>query len=350
MFSTYKENANIADMNSNKKFKKVLVVMPGDTSFMPYLSEFRKLGVKSQLFNYRGTVFIEKIIFAFSLLIRMINQPYAKITYEFGQKLINLRLIKVVKKNKPDLVLVIKGENIAASTVLEIRKITRVVNYFSDYMRWFSEEQMKAWLSAYEVTFTGDMWDVETYRKKGFKNLYHVHLPAPPVSNIPKNKKNDLVFVGAYSKEREETFKLLKDLNFKIWGDKKWESSILKNNFMGKWLSNDENLEVFKNSKIVVNFHNDLTGKNRYINLRAFEAAACEALLISDLRKDLPTVFKIGKEIIVYKNKSDLYKKVKYYLNNDDERLKIASAGRKRVLKEHTYKQRIKKMLSLIKG
>ena len=323
--------------------------MPGDSSFKFYLDTFNKLGMENKLFNYRGTVLLEKFVFAGSLIFNKVRKSSKNnFIYDFGQKLINLRLVREVKRYKPDLVLVIKGENITPDTVLKIKKVSRVVNYFSDYMRWFSDEQIKSWLKAYEVVYTGDMWDVETYRKKGFKNLYHVHLPAPPMKKIPKNKKNDVVFVGAYSKERENAFKKLKDLDFKIWGDQKWAESSLKDNFMGKWLSNDENLDVFKKTKIVVNFHNDLTGKNRYINLRAFEAVASQALLISDLRRDLPTVFKIGEEILIYKNSDDLYKKVIYYLEHEKERQKIALKGYKRVLKNHTYEVRVKQMFSLI--
>lgn len=323
-----------------KSLKKVLVVMPDYSSFKFYLTTFDRLEIENRLFDYRRTVLYEKIISVFSLFYK----PLKKVV----QESINLRLVRVIKKYKPDLVLVIKGENIKPETVLEIKKYTRIVNYFSDYMRWFSEEQIKAWLEAYDVVYTGDKWDVECYRKIGFKNLYHIHLPAPPIIKIPKRKKYDIVFTGAYSKEREEVFEKLKDLNFKIWGDVKWVKSSLKKNFMGRWLSNDENLEVFKKAKIVVNFHNDLTGKNRYINLRSFEAAACQALLITDLRRDLPTVFKIGEEIIVYKNGQDLYKKVLYYLSNEKERLKIALKGNKRVLKDHTYEKRINQMFSLI--
>ena len=55
----------------------------------------------------------------------------------------------------------------------------------------------------------------------------------------------------------------------------------------------------------------------------------------------------IGKEIVVYENKQDAIEKAAYYLAHEDERRRIAEAGKQRVLKDHTVGSRVAYMLDL---
>lgn len=314
--------------------------MPENSSFYhPIVDSFFRMGIDSQLFDNRRTVFYEKAIFVLSKIIPSF--------YILGTKLLNRRLIWKVKKYKPDLVLVIKGENIFPETVEEIKKRYDIVNYFSDYFRWFGDEKMTGWIKAYPVMYTGDPYDVNRFKKKGFKNLFYIPLAGPIIKEFFKRRKYNVVFVGAYSKDREERFKDLKRFGLRIWGDQKWKSSSLADCFMNKWLSADETLEVFKNAKIVVNYHN-FTKKNRYVNLRVFEATSCNSLLITDNRPDLADFFVDGREIVIYKNTGDLFEKVGYYLKNESKRLDIANQGYKRLLRDHTFDLRLKEMFKIV--
>ena len=51
--------------------------------------------------------------------------------------------------------------------------------------------------------------------------------------------------------------------------------------------------------------------------------------------KELSEMYADGVEAVFYMSKDDFVSKVKYYLENDDEREKIARAGRERLLKSH---------------
>ena len=59
-------------------------------------------------------------------------------------------------------------------------------------------------------------------------------------------------------------------------------------------------------------------------------------------------MFDIGKEIVVYNNLADLDNKVKYYLDNEEERESIAKAGYERSKKDHTYFERSKRLVEII--
>ena len=318
-----------------KKIKKVLIVIASYSAFRnPLKKAFRSLDIMTSFFDNRKTTLFEKMIFASSLVI-----PHF---YSLATRQLNNRLVKQIQRFKPDLVLVSKGENILPGTVKAISKNTIIVNWFTDFFDDF--KMINKWLSVYSFFFTGDRQDVKTYRKKGYENLFCLPYAGPTISTKHKNRMNDVVFIGSYSPTREKLFEEMKSFNLKIWGDDKWAKSKLSGNYMGKWLNQDGVKDVLTNSKIVINHH-----QNRVLNMRVYEATAAGAMLITDNAPDLHLMFKVGREVILYNNQKDLYKKIKYYLKNDDLRAKIAQSGYLRTKNDHNYTNRIKLMFSIIR-
>jgi hypothetical protein len=84
------------------------------------------------------------------------------------------------------------------------------------------------------------------------------------------------------------------------------------------------------------------------INYRTFETCGCGTMLLTNYTPGLEKLFDIGKEIVVYDGLEDLDNKVKYYLNNEDERIKIEKAGYERVKRDHTYFERAKLLIKII--
>jgi len=146
-----------------------------------------------------------------------------------------------------------------------------------------------------------------------------------------KEKEYDIVFVGHLNKEREKFFKeierKLKGIKIKIA-----EKVYLK-----------EMAEIHSKGKISFNMP-----VRKDLNMRTFEAPACGLLLFSPYMKHLKEIFK-NDEIIIYKNKKEVFEKIEYYLNNTEEWEKIRKKGMKRVHEEHTYHKRILKFMKKIK-
>jgi spore maturation protein CgeB len=59
-------------------------------------------------------------------------------------------------------------------------------------------------------------------------------------------------------------------------------------------------------------------------------------------------VLEPGREIVTFHDEDEMMGKIRYYCGRDDERKKIAEAGQKRVLNEHTYEVRTRQMLEII--
>lgn len=113
--------------------------------------------------------------------------------------------------------------------------------------------------------------------------------------------------------------------------EKLGSSFYLKNN-----LKDIENGDLYRNGKIVFQ-------KSRYgeVTRRIFEGMSCKKLVITDRlssNKQLDQIFKENEEIVFYSTKEEALEKIQFYLNNDDERNRIAENGYKKVIDCFTTK------------
>ncbi len=77
------------------------------------------------------------------------------------------------------------------------------------------------------------------------------------------------------------------------------------------------------------------------VNQRVFDVPCVGAFLLTDYRRQLEELFEPGREVIYYNHPDEIPGLVEIYLNKPKERKRIAEAGRKRVLAEHTYDHRM---------
>ncbi|MBM3229792.1 glycosyltransferase [Candidatus Parvarchaeota archaeon] len=113
-------------------------------------------------------------------------------------------------------------------------------------------------------------------------------------------------------------------------------------------VSYEKMVEIFNRSKINLNF-NFITGGTQ-MNARLFEVTACGGFVLTPDNYDLPRYFEAGKEVVCYESPSDLVEKIRYYLSHEAEREKIAEAGYRRTLAEHSYEKRFEKIFAQIFG
>jgi spore maturation protein CgeB len=76
------------------------------------------------------------------------------------------------------------------------------------------------------------------------------------------------------------------------------------------------------------------------LKLRDFDAVMSGALYITHRNPDLCQLFTEGLEIECYEHFDELYKKVCYYLNNVEARIRIATNGQEKAYKRCTWDQR----------
>lgn len=109
-------------------------------------------------------------------------------------------------------------------------------------------------------------------------------------------------------------------------------------------VSQREAAAIHARSQMVVNI-TELPG----FNMRNFEAMGQGALLLTQRTGyGIPDLFQDGVHLVVYEDRDDLLEKAAYYLQHDDERERIASAGQREVLARHTYRHRAAEFLRII--
>lgn len=84
------------------------------------------------------------------------------------------------------------------------------------------------------------------------------------------------------------------------------------------------------------------------INFRTFEATGAGAMLLTNYTSNVEKLFEIDKEIVTYKTAEEMLQKVSYYLQHEDEREAIATAGQLRSSKDHSYDARAKQFISIV--
>ncbi len=101
---------------------------------------------------------------------------------------------------------------------------------------------------------------------------------------------------------------------------------------------------IFKQSKINLNI--TLRSIKSGIPLRAFDIMGAGGFLLSNYQADFLDLFVPGEDFVYYESKEDLLRKAGYYLNHEEERKAIAKNGHDKVAANHTYRHRVREMLS----
>ena len=101
---------------------------------------------------------------------------------------------------------------------------------------------------------------------------------------------------------------------------------------------------VFKRSRINLNI--SLRSIKSGIPLRAFDIMGSGGFLLTNYQEDFLENFTPGVDFEYYESEKDLLQKIHYYLNHEDERISIAKNGHDQVAAAHTYRDRVREMLS----
>jgi spore maturation protein CgeB len=196
----------------------------------------------------------------------------------------------------------------------------------------------------------------------GAKRAYYLPLACDPeihkpLSVTPSERLefgSNVSFVGAgYNNRRLVFSKLIRD-DFKIWGSE-WPDAVPFSTLVqrrGARVSVNDYLKIFNSSTINLNLHssqerNGVDPTGDFVNPRTFELAACKAFQLTDNRSLLSELFSV-EEIPTFENEKEMKEKIDYFLDNPEERRVFIDKAYVRVLEEHTYEHRAKKILELI--
>ena len=284
------------------------------------------------------------------------------------RKRINQDLVKHAQRFKPDLLLVNGGWTIYPETIISIKAKHKTItaNWIADYPNKF-DEHLRAG-PAYDYFFTSGTDSLLKYQQAGHRNGHWlpfacdagIHRPVELTAAEKARYACDICFVGSCYTERLEILQHLAQFNVGIWGSG-WEKlpvhSPLRQFIRGASLQPEEWVKSFSGAKIVLNIIGHRCDvmtpyvpehEFRMTNTKVFEILGCNAFQLVDAKADVAALFKDGQHLAIYQDGPTLVERVKYYLNNEQERAEIALRGREEVLSHHTYQHRIKEIVSVI--
>lgn len=108
-----------------------------------------------------------------------------------------------------------------------------------------------------------------------------------------------------------------------------------------------EYVPLYQRAKIGFNIHN--RGKYTVGSYRLFELPANGVMQISDGDEYLGGFFEEGREIVGYRSIDDLVDKIRYYLDHDEERQRIAAAAYRRIMRDYRIKHVLHRAVDLIR-
>ena len=332
---------------------------------------FYELGCEVKISNcpdLSGAVFDRSKLLLYEKINAITNSlNQSEIKYNLFKEIIidyNKKLLHEISALQPDALLVLKGDILLPETIKKIRNDSDVIIVIWCYDSALRFSNVLKGGKYYHIVYTYEPTDIHELR------AYGIHANSLPMAYDPNSYfkledetvTNDISFVGALYNypERKKILEMIishhRELRLEVWGmARTWYNPFLqyeykiKRRALGKHIHNynippEEVNKVYNSTKICLNIHHRQSKEG--VNPRTFEILGAGGFQLTDYKKILEELFDIGREIECYKNENDLLDKIGYYLENEDERKKIAQRGNEIVMKRHTYKHRAETILS----
>jgi spore maturation protein CgeB len=160
---------------------------------------------------------------------------------------------------------------------------------------------------------------------------------------IENNYEMELLCIrlAGLARYRQEIIKALMDWKVHLYGGS--ELLRLGEGFVYKgFIKRTEVPKLYRASRINLNISLFMSG----FNVSFFDIIASGGFVITNFRDELENLFKVGEEVVCFKDIEDLKEKVEFFLKNKGLRKEIVSKAQKRFLANHTYRERMRTILA----
>jgi spore maturation protein CgeB len=274
---------------------------------------------------------------------------------------INKRILKYCKNEKPDLVIIVKGNMVFPATIKKIKSLgIKIVSWSNDDM--YAWHNRTLWytlgLKHYDLVVTQKSYNCNPNElpSLGANVLFQDKAFEPkinyPIEDCSKFEFNhDVVFVGSRELDRLSFLKYLAENGFIVhiygWGKSKPTDQHKNLIFHNKHLYGEEFNAAFSCSKISLNF---LRKMNRDLQTsRSIEIPACRGFMLSERTDEHLRLFNEGREADFFSSKEELIEKVNYYLKNPLLRNEVALNGFNRCYSsKYLFEERVREVLKVL--
>jgi spore maturation protein CgeB len=275
---------------------------------------------------------------------------------------VNARLLQTVKQTRADILWLDKALTIRPPTLRQVRTICPdliVVGYSPDDMgqRHNRSTAFDRHVSLYDVYFTTKSYGVSELRDLGCTNPVFVANAYDPALHRPVDLGPDdrarfggaVTFIGSYEAERAEAIAALgaAGVTVRVWGSG-WPRPITALPGVvieGHAVYGEDYVRALCASDINLCFLRKLNRDQQ--TTRSIEIPACGAFMLAERTAEHLALFEEGQEAEFFGSIDELIAKCRLYLNQPEDRKRIAADGRKRCLTSgYSNDDRMKSMLA----
>lgn len=261
---------------------------------------------------------------------------------------VNKKIHDAIRDSLFDIVWIEKGNTILPWTLRRIKKSlpnARLISVSEDDMYathghsfWY-----RAGLCYYDLVFTTKTYNLAELKLFGAKEVKlfldsydeKIH-KSMNLTEVERERFScDVGAIGAFEEERAESLLHLAGHGIKVdvWGNS-WSGMVnlhpnlvMKNEF----LFGEDYSKAICATKINLNFLRKINRDE--VTSRSIEIPACGGFMLGERTARHLEFFEEGKEAEFFDSNIEMLEKVKYYLEHNEEREKIARAGRERCIK-----------------
>jgi hypothetical protein len=268
------------------------------------------------------------------------NPNWIHAQFQFYDNIVGLDTIRTIKKELPNVYITnwsADVRNIAMPYFVEVGKVVDKSLIVSegqlDLYRNAGCDNVDYWQNAVDPKYFYRKSDEE--RKKGHSGFgKDIVFCANRVLwyGFPGTNVRELV-----ASSIENNFKK----TFALYGNSNW-TSLCKNSYCGSLKFYKQN-DVYNSTKIVisVNHYNDIY---KYFSDRQLISMATGTLVLCHYIPGLEEYFENKKDLVWFNSADECVELCKYYLNNPEEANEIGKNAALKILKEHTYFERVKEL------
>lgn len=316
---------------------------------------------------------IDSTLISRILLYRIINRLFVRyrLPVSFHFPSLNKAILEAVRQKAYDVVWVDKGVFVEGKTLKAIKQARPhclIVGYSPDNMAE-RHNQSQVFLESfpcYDYYITTKSYTVETLRKMGCPHILFVnnayeasfHHPYQLTQEERERLGGKVGFIGAWEEERCRSILYLAEhgVPVRVWGGGKWLQ------YKGGY----PNLQIEDRGLYSEDYNKALSAFDislcflRKMNYdlqttRTMEIPACGSLLMAERTVEHERLFKDKEEAVFFSSNEELLELCQYYLGHEEERKRIAEAGRRRCLasgysNEETIKRVINQIMTLTHG
>lgn len=279
---------------------------------------------------------------------RLFHRGWNKIFNPRDWLKINQQIVEAVQQSHFDLLWLDKVLEIKPETLIKIRDIspdTKTVYYMSDDIRHkYNRPPNFIKCLPYVHTFVAtrevnvpELRELGCHRVivTGFAYDPQAHRPLPMSEEERRRWGGAVGFIGSYEAERAQSILYLARQGVPVYiRGYGWQAQSHFRHpnmiFLGPSVLGDDYARALCSCDIALGF---LRKKNRDTQTtRTYEIPACGVFMLAERSADHLRLFEEGREAEFFASDAELLEKVRYYLKHEDERRRIAQAGRARCL------------------